>query len=331
MFNSRFITRFLPVISFLFLFTWFLWFSFTPYAYEKIPTYLEINTGESLQSISRKLVDLELLRNQKAFIILVKTLGKSKQLMAGRYKIDQKLSPIDLIDKLTNGEFAVGKVMFPEGVTFLQMIAIMQKNIGIKNTISDLPIDRIMDKLNIDNPNPEGLFFPDTYNFSAGTTDLEILALAHNQQQRILNELWAKRIRDLPIKTPYEALVLASIVEKETGDISERAHISEVFINRLNKRIRLQADPTVIYGIGPTFDGNLRKKDLRTDTPYNTYTRYGLPPTPISMPGRGAIESVLNPTKTGNLYFVARGNGRHYFSKTLKEHNRAVNKYQRKK
>jgi UPF0755 protein len=174
----------------------------------------------------------------------------------------------------------------------------------------------------------EGLFFPDTYNFASGSSDLSVLKRAYQLMQRHLQENWAKRDPNLPFSTPYEALILASIVEKETGQAVDRPMIAGVFINRLNKKMLLQTDPTVIYGMGEKFDGNLRKRDLLTDTPYNTYTRSGLTPTPIALPGLASIQAALHPAKTNALYFVARGDGSSYFSSTLAEHNNAVNKYQ---
>ena len=176
---------------------------------------------------------------------------------------------------------------------------------------------------------PEGLFFPDTYHFAAGTSDLTILRQAYNKMQITLDTTWETRAERLPVKAKYQALILASIVEKETGDPSERKMVAAVFVNRLRKRMRLQTDPTVIYGLGEKFDGNLRKRDLLADQPYNTYTRYGLPPTPIAMPGEAAIEATLRPADTRALYFVAKGDGTHYFSNSLKEHNQAVNRFQR--
>ena len=178
---------------------------------------------------------------------------------------------------------------------------------------------------------PEGRFLPETYQFPRGSTDLEFLRRAYLGMEQALAEAWERRAKDLPLDSPYEALILASIVEKETGLASERARIAGVFVRRLKRGMRLQTDPTVIYGLGEGFDGNLRRKDLRTDTAYNTYTRQGLPPTPICLPGLDAIEAVLHPDEGNSLYFVARGDGSHEFSDTLKAHNRAVRKYQLKR
>jgi UPF0755 protein len=173
------------------------------------------------------------------------------------------------------------------------------------------------------------LFFPDTYNFSSGSSDLAVLKRAYQLMQRNLEESWKNRAANLPFDTPYQALILASIVEKETGKASDRAMIASVFVNRLRKKMLLQTDPTVIYGIGDKFDGNLRRRDLQTDTPYNTYTRAGLTPTPIALPGLAAIQAALHPAQSNALYFVARGDGSSYFSSTLAEHNNAVNRYQK--
>jgi UPF0755 protein len=209
------------------------------------------------------------------------------------------------------------------------MRKVLAGHAGLKQDTVKLSDKAILKQVGAHEAHPEGLFFPDTYKFSSGMSDLAILKQAYQAMHSMLSKQWEKRAPGLPYKTPYEALIMASIVEKETGKAEERSHIAGVFVNRLKRGMKLQTDPTVIYGIGEAFDGNIRKRDLSADTPYNTYTRVGLPPTPIAMPGLAAIEAALQPAATEDLYFVARRDGSHHFSKTLEEHNRAVAKYQK--
>ncbi|HAH03403.1 MAG TPA: endolytic transglycosylase MltG, partial [Vibrio sp.] len=197
----------------------------------------------------------------------------------------------------------------------------------IQQTLNDVSEKEIAQKLGIENEKLEGLFLAETYHYTYGTTDLDLLKRAHRDLMNVVNDEWENRADKLPLKSPYEALILASIIEKETAVASERERVSSVFVNRLNKRMRLQTDPTVIYGMGDSYKGNIRKKDLRTPTPYNTYTMSGLPPTPIAMAGKASINAALNPEKSNYLYFVASGTGGHVFSKSLTEHNRAVRAY----
>ena len=220
-------------------------------------------------------------------------------------------------------------VRFIDGWTFKQMRAALDAHEAIKHDTQGMSNEALARKLGIPDALPEGWFFPETYHFSRGATDLSILRRAHKLMQTHLNAQWAKRAGDLPLATPYEALILASIVEKETGKAADRAVVASVFVNRLRINMRLQTDPTVIYGMGEAFDGNLRRRDLQADTPWNTYTRGGLPPTPIAMPGLASLQAALNPAASKMLYFVARGDGSSQFSRTLDEHNNAVNRYQR--
>jgi UPF0755 protein len=215
-----------------------------------------------------------------------------------------------------------------EGQTFKEMLALIRTNDNLVHILDGAGAQEIMTRLGHAGENPEGRFLPDTYHFPQGTTDLSFLQRAYNAMEHCLAEQWAKRDAGLPLNSPYEAVTLASIVEKETGLAEERPRIAGVFIRRLQKGMRLQTDPTVIYGLGKRFDGDLRASDLRADTPYNTYTRDGLPPSPIAMPGIASIRAVLHPAKGDALYFVAKGNGSHYFSRTLKEHEDAVQKFQ---
>lgn len=257
--------------------------------------------------------------------------GKNSRLKAGSYEIKQGTTAIGLLNKLVNGEQAMRTVVLLEGWTFKQMQAAIDKAPDLKHDSAGMDPIILMRYLGEgeSDRSAEGRFFPDTYHYPKNSSDLLIWKQALKQMDKELANAWAKRRPNTPLKNPYEALILASIVEKETGLASDRPHIAGVFHNRLRIGMRLQTDPSVIYGVA-NFDGNLRKVDLQTDTPYNTYTRAGLPPTPISMPGRAALLAATYPMPTEALFFVAKGDGSSYFSATLEEHNRAVNEYIRK-
>lgn len=253
--------------------------------------------------------------------------GQGRQIKAGSYEITPGTTPRTLLSMLVRGDQALRSVTLVEGWTFTQVRAALQKAEQLAPDSQALTPEAIMEKLGRPGVHPEGRFFPDTYTYSKGSSDLALLQRAARAMDRRLEAAWAMRSPDTPLKTPDQALILASIVEKETGKASDRAEIGGVFSNRLRKGMLLQTDPSVIYGLGAQFDGNLRKRDLLADTPYNTYTRAGLPPTPIAMPGRAALLAAVQPAQTQALYFVARGDGSSHFSGTLDEHNRAVNKY----
>jgi UPF0755 protein len=238
---------------------------------------------------------------------------------------------VELLDKLARGEVVLAEILFVEGTTLRQWLAQIAAQPKLRSTLPARDEAAVRAALGMEEKHAEGWFFPDTYRFAPGTTDVELLRRAHAAMKKRLAEYWAGREEGLPLKTPYEGLILASIVEKETGVAAERPLIAAVFVNRLRKGMRLQTDPTVIYGIGEKFDGNIRRRDLTTDTPWNTYTRDGLPPTPIAMPGAGSLAAVARPASSEFLYFVGKGDGTHYFSKSLEEHNRAVAKYQLKR
>lgn len=257
--------------------------------------------------------------------------GLSTTIKAGSYEFDQGIALWALLRKLSSGDTSQADLLFVEGSTFREMRAKLNAQADLIHSTRDLTDAAIMVKLGVAGQLPEGWFFPDTYRFDKRSEDIEVLKRALNAMQKQLNAVWQSRDANLPLKTPYELLVLASIVEKETGTASDRAEIAGVFINRLRKGMRLQTDPTVIYGLGEQFDGNLRKADLQRDTPHNTYTRAGLPPTPICMPGLAALQAAAHPAKTDALYFVAKGDGSSQFSATLDAHNQAVNQYQRGK
>jgi UPF0755 protein len=253
----------------------------------------------------------------------------TRSLKAGSYRVEGGTTPLSLLDTLARGNTIKESLTIIEGWNFAQMRAEISRQKYLRQDSADMDVPTLMQKVAPGYSFPEGLFYPDTYFYDRGTSDLLVLQQAHQRMLKMLDEAWAKRAPQLPFKEPYDALIMASIVEKETGAPADRQKVAAVFVNRLKRGMLLQTDPTVIYGIGPTFDGNLRKVDLQTDTPYNTYMRPGLPPTPIALPGRAALNAALNPAATEALFFVARGDGSSEFSNNLDDHNRAVNKYQR--
>jgi len=256
--------------------------------------------------------------------------GQSRQIRAGNYEIEPGSTPRSLLRKLVRGEESLRSVTLVEGWTLRQMRAALQKEELLRQDTQGLTPEKIMEALGLPGVPAEGRFYPDTYSYARGSSDLALLKRALHAMDRKLEAAWQRRTADSPLRTPQELLVLASIIEKETGRASDRPMISGVFVNRLRIGMPLQTDPTVIYGLGEAFDGNLRKRDLLADTPWNTYTRRGLPPTPIAMPGWGSLQAAVQPASTEALYFVARGDGSSAFSASLQEHNRAVNQYQRK-
>jgi UPF0755 protein len=257
--------------------------------------------------------------------------GQARRIKAGSYEVERGVTPVGLLDKMVRGDEAVATVRLLEGWTFRQFRAELSKAEALKPTTASMTDAQIMTALGAPEMAAEGRFHPDTYAYSKGSSDLAVLKRAHRAMQSRLADAWAGRATDTPLRSADEALILASIIEKETGAAAERGLVGAVFVNRLRIGMPLQTDPTVIYGLGESFDGNLRKRDLLADTPYNTYTRGGLPPTPISMPGKASLLAAVRPQQSKALYFVARGDGTSEFSATLAEHNRAVNKYQRGK
>ncbi|MCE7601455.1 endolytic transglycosylase MltG [Vibrio fluvialis] len=249
------------------------------------------------------------------------------QIKAGTYQLMPDMKLAQALKLLVSGKEHQFAITFVEGSRFSEWVAILEQNEQLKHTLTESSEADIAKQLGIEQSKLEGLFLAETYHFTKGVSDLDILKRAHRKLEGILNSAWETRQENLPLTSPYQALILASIIEKETAVESERERIASVFVNRLNKRMRLQTDPTVIYGMGDNYDGNIRKKDLRAPTPYNTYVINGLPPTPIAMPGEASIRAALNPEQSAYLYFVASGNGGHVFSKNLTEHNRAVRAY----
>jgi UPF0755 protein len=289
-----------------------------------------VKPGATLKGVSRQLSDAGLTYEGETLWILGRVLGKTA-IRAGTYRLREPLSPLELLEKLNSGDVLPTAITFSEGLTLRQMLKALEDTGQVRMTLKGKPLSEIRAALGVEEAQPEGLFFPDTYQFDPGTTDAEILKRSYGAMQKRLAEAWAQKDPAVALGSPYEALVLASIVEKETGKAEERPLIAGVFLNRLRLGMKLQTDPTVIYGMGEAYNGNIRKKDLTTDTPWNTYTREGLPPTPIASPGSAALMAVMRPAPSDFLYFVARGDGSHQFSRSLDEHNRAVARYQLKK
>jgi UPF0755 protein len=255
--------------------------------------------------------------------------GDARRIRAGTFEIETGITPVGLLDKMVSGAEVLATVRFIEGWTMRQLRAELARTDGLRPLTAGMTEAELMAAVGAPGQPAEGRFFPDTYAFSKGSSDLAVLKRAHRAMQRHLEQAWAERAPDTPLRSADQALILASIIEKETGQSAERGQIAGVFVNRLRLGMLLQTDPTVIYGLGESFDGNLRKRDLLTDGPFNTYTRAGLPPTPIAMPSRAALMAAVRPQATRALYFVARGDGTSVFSETLAEHNRAVNRFQR--
>ncbi|OGA87619.1 MAG: aminodeoxychorismate lyase [Betaproteobacteria bacterium RIFCSPLOWO2_12_FULL_66_14] len=308
---------------------WLAWFAKAPVALPAQAVDFSIVPGSSLKSATRQIIDAGIPISPNGFNILARIYGKQTQIKAGSYELRDGATPWTLLQKITQGDFQMTEMVFIEGWNFGQMRAALDGHAHVRHDTRDMTDGEIMARLGAPGVPPEGMFFPDTYLFAKGESDLAILARAHRLMNKELESAWESRAPDLPLSSAREALVLASIVEKETGDAKERPLIAGVFVNRLRRGMRLQTDPTVIYGMGERFDGNLRRKDLESDTPFNTYTREGLPPHPIAMPGRAALRAVVSPTQTDALYFVSKGDGTHQFSRSIDDHNRAVARYQK--
>ena len=293
------------------------------------PVEVTIAPGSSVRSIGTQVEAAGLSLTPLLLVALARVERRGSRLKAGTYLLTPSTTPEAFLDRREAGDVVRIALVIPEGWTFAQMRVAMASRPDLKPTTRNLSDVELMTAVGASEGPPEGRFFPDTYVFTRGTTDLEIYKRAYRASQRRLADAWASRAPDLPLATPYEALTLASLVEKETGRAEDRPLVAAVFINRLRRGMMLQTDPSVIYGMGKRFDGNLRKADLTTDTPYNTYLRPGLPPTPIALVGIAALSAVLNPPHSDALYFVARGDGTSEFSERLIDHNRAVERYQR--
>ncbi|MBX3663772.1 MAG: endolytic transglycosylase MltG [Burkholderiales bacterium] len=294
------------------------------------PVAFELRPGSSLRGVAAQLAAAGVIGRPEPFVLMARLRGDAANLKAGNYEFAGRLSPLGLLERMTRGDVTLVSVTLVEGWTFRQALKALQSHPKVKVESAGLAESELLQRLGMVRSHAEGWFFPDTYHFSEGTSDLAILRRAHRLMVRHLEREWERRAPGLPLKSPEEALILASIVEKETGRPEERAQVAAVFTNRLRIGMRLQTDPTVIYGMGEAFDGNIRRSDLTADTPYNTYTRAGLPPTPIALPGLDSLRAALNPAASDAMYFVARGDGSSKFSKTLAEHERAVDLYQRR-
>lgn len=320
------------------------------------PVSIEIKRGDSFNQITEKLLEQKLAIKPIWFKVIAFTKNVSTKIKTGEYELTPGLNIPEILDVFVHGKTKKHAITFPEGWSFKEIRQEIDKNTNLQHTLSGLSTEALLLELSKDKNDalntldgsaigpvmpkvippdnmqlPEGLFFPDTYFYEKHTSDVSLLKRAYDKMQQIVRQEWLNRAEGLPIRTPYEALILASIVEKETGEKSERPQIAGVFLRRLQQGMMLQTDPTIIYGMGDSYQGDIKTKDLTTPTPYNTYTNYGLPPTPIAMPGLDAIHAVLHPADGNNLYFVAKGDGTHVFSATLQEHNAAVDKFQRKK
>jgi UPF0755 protein len=290
---------------------------------------VEVEPGTSVRGVLALLAQRGALSRPGVIELYLRMHGEHLTIKAGTYESPAGASPANIIELLREGRVVLEALTIIEGSTFTQLREELASDTDVVSTLANKSDVEVMAAIDHPGEDPEGRFFPDTYRFAARSSDVDILKLAYASMQRVLDEEWAQRAEDLPFDTPYQALILASIVEKETGIASERARIAGVFVARLRAAMRLQSDPTVIYGLGTDYDGEIHTRDLTTDTPYNTYTRVGLPPTPIALPGREALHAAVRPDVTGDLYFVATGagDGAHHFSKTLEEHNAAVKQY----
>ena len=309
------------------------WYAHEPLVLPAKSVDFTVRPGSNVRQIARDVSAAGVKVQPDILALLARLQGSATNLKAGSYVLEGRVTPLDLIEKMSKGDVTMASVALIEGWTFRQFRAALDKHANLEHATTGLSDRQVLQMLadaeqaSIDFIHPEGLFFPDTYLFAKRSKDIDVLRRAYRAMGKQLTAAWEQRASGVPYKSPYEALIMASIVEKETGRTSDRPTIAGVFVNRLRKGMLLQTDPTVIYGMGEAYDGNIRKRDLQTDTPYNTYTRAGLPPTPIAMPGAASLTAALNPANTKALYFVARGDGTSEFSETLEAHNRAVNKY----
>jgi peptidoglycan lytic transglycosylase G len=292
------------------------------------PVELVVRSGATARSVLAELDSRGVIADRRAVELELRVRGWPR-VKTGRYEIAPHASPAEILQQLEEGRVVLEALTIVEGWTFADMRRALESHPGVKSTLRGKDVATVMAAIGHAGEHPEGRFYPDTYRFAAGTTDRDLFALSYRKMAEALDAAWTERAAGLPIQSAYEALTLASIVEKESSLATERPRIAGVFITRLRKGMRLQTDPTVIYGIGAAYDGNIRERDLRTDTPYNSYTRAGLPPTPIALPSRGSLEAATRPLETGDIFFVAsgEGDGSHVFSATLEAHNAAVARY----
>ncbi|MEW8086237.1 MAG: endolytic transglycosylase MltG [Candidatus Thiodiazotropha endolucinida] len=290
-----------------------------------------LHPGMTVRSLAEDLQQRGMLEKPILLRFIARWQGQASKLKAGEYYLPAGTTPPKLLEILSSSQVVQYALTIIEGWTFDQLMAAIRRDPVLEHSLKEITNDQVMQHLGLDDLHPEGRFYPDTYHFPRGTTDAAFLKRAYKRMESVLEQAWQKRKKQLPLKSPYEALILASIIERETGIPEERGKIAGVFIRRLKRGMLLQTDPTVIYGMGESYNGNIRKRDLTRDTPYNTYLHKGLTPTPIAMPSGAAIRAALNPEEGNSLYFVATGDGGHYFSSTLEEHNKAVRKYQLKR
>lgn len=295
------------------------------------PAVFEVKPGASLGQVANGLKARGFIEYPSYLTLWGRVSGAASQLHVGEYRLEPGMTALALLNQMVKGQVLQYSLTVVEGWTFKQLMEAIRGHEKLTQTLDGLTTEALMARIGVPGEHPEGRFYPDTYHFPAGMSDAEFLKRAHAAMKVRLEQEWPQRAEGLPYKSPYEALIMASIIERETGAPEERGEIAGVFVRRLRQGMRLQTDPTVIYGMGDSFDGNIRLRDLRTDTPYNTYTRFGLPPTPIAMPGGAAIRAALHPLDGTSLYFVSKGDGTHYFSATLAEHEAAVRTYQLKK
>ena len=305
------------------------YYAYSPSQPQTLPFDFSVEQGSNLTQVARQFEQGGLLEHPGLFVLFARLQGRAGKIKSGIYQLDGAISKMALLEMITQGNGSKNQFTIIDGWSFRQLRSALNENPNIRHDSLNLTDSEILQRIGAVEAQPEGLFLPETYYLAVGSSDIEVYKYAYKLMQKHLEQAWLARSADLPLATPYQALILASIVEKETGIAADRAMIAGVFVNRLRRHMLLQTDPTVIYGLGEHFDGNLRKRDLQTDTPYNTYTRSGLPPTPIAMPGLAAMNAALHPAATTALYFVARGDGSSKFSSNLDAHNRAVQQYQK--
>ncbi len=307
------------------------WYAFGPLTVKPGLDFVHISPKQGALAVGQELQAQGIELHPRVFAVLAQTSGVASRLKAGSFELPPALSAWGLVKLISRGDVRFSELSVIEGWSFQRFRQAVNQHAALRHETLKMSDAELMAALKLDGRHPEGLFFPDTYLFPKNASDLQLFEMAQKRMAYELDVAWALRHPDVPLKSPYEALIMASIIEKETGLASDRKSISSVFANRLRKGMMLQTDPTVIYGIGEAFDGDLRRRDLRADTPYNTYTRNGLPPTPISLPGRDALLAAVQPANSPFVYFVAKGDGSSYFSSTLDEHNKAVDRYIRNK
>jgi len=307
------------------------WYVYMPLEVRALPVEVEIPRGAGLRTAIATLEKAGVSLHKREFELLARALSHTRDIKAGNYQLNERPTPFALLNKLTRGDVQQAELRLIEGWTIGQFRAALNASPDLKHDTVGLDDAQVLALLQAPETHPEGLFFPDTYLFARGSSDAAVLRRAYRTMQRHLKAEWDAREEGMPYRSPYEALIMASIIEKETGLAAERELIAGALVNRLRIGMRLQVDPTIIYGLGENFDGNLKKKHLLEDGPYNTYTRAGLPPSPIAMPGIASLRAALHPAKTDALYYVSRGDGSSHFSPNIREHNRAVNKYQLKR